>query len=138
MRFSAKSRAKKRKSGCFALQFDRICNTKQPLLLGKTIGILGKTTAFTFAFVSIFCTLSIINHASNTLSTTYRCSLIRVKKPTTKFIFRFTAFLRGVRDANIVHLGDALRNVASLLDRLCKTRQPPLRCENLLCDGKIL
>ena len=43
-------------------------------------------------------------NAMCTRSVTYACTLIRVKKPTVEFIFRFTATLRAYNKANIVNL----------------------------------
>ena len=43
------------------------------------------------------------NTTNRIFSITYRCTLIRRKKTTERFVFHFSATLRGFNNANIVH-----------------------------------
>ena len=97
------------------MQNDRNCNAKRPLLHTKT-------TAFTNLLLPTSCALFVIHDATYILSAVYDCSLIRLKKPTTKFIFCFSATLRGVSDANIVTVASPSAIVAMVMSALCFPR----------------
>ena len=53
-------------------------------------------------FLTFSCTHRVVHLLTRIQSTYYRCTLIRRKKPTTEFIFHFTATLSEVNKANIM------------------------------------
>lgn len=102
--FSTKVMAEKRKSGRFASQINRLCNTKRPLRLCKTIGIAVQNDNFYIRSHVYFLHIPHSKHRNK--HTISRLALLThtYKKYDYKFYFSFFGYSQRGYDANIVHL----------------------------------